>query len=400
MDRRSVLKGFAGVTGAMAATLGLSRAARADAAPVKVGFSVSKTGLFAEAAVVQTNAYYLWQDQVNAAGGLLINGERRPVVFVVYDDQSSPAQAARVYEKLITDDKVDLLLSPYGTPNHFAITAILERYQFPMVGSSAASTKLRQLKPGNIWFPTSAMPDRQAKAIVDLLQAQKFTSAAVLTVQLPFALELKGFLLPLLEKANIKVTNTADYPADIKDMTPTLAAIKQAAPDAVIGLSFPADSQVYMEQAREVGIMAPFQMLSVGPTFAFFIKRFGANADGVVMMGHWSPHEKQWPKAKPFFDAYVAKYHTTPEYFNSALAYMSCEITQQTVEAVGLDHAKMREYISTHTFDTIDGPVAFKGVENVKTPTMLMQLQKGEAQIIWPPDVATASFIPKPGWTK
>ena len=370
------------------------------AEPVRIGFSVSKTGLFADAATTQTNAYHLWRDQVHAAGGLDVAGTRRSVEFVVYDDQSSPPQTAKIYEKLITDDKVDLLLSPYGTPNHFAITAILERYKFPMVGSSAASVKLRDLKPGNIWFPTSAMPDRQAQAIADLLEAQHVKSAAVLTVQLPFALELKNFLLPLLRKNGVIITSSADYPADVKDMTPTLAAIKQAAPDAVVGLSFPADSLVYMQQAREIGITAPFQMLSVGPTFDFFIKRFGENANGLVMMGHWSPHQAAWPKAKPFFDAYVAQFHERPEYFDSALAYMSCEITEQAVARAGLDHDKLREDISTHSFDTIDGPVAFKGVENVRTPTMLMQLQGGEAQIIWPPDMATAPFMPKPAWSR
>jgi branched-chain amino acid transport system substrate-binding protein len=370
---------------------------RADDA-VKVGFSASKTGLFASASVTQSNAYELWAEQVNADGGLSVAGVKRPVQLVSYDDQSNPSMAAEIYEKLITSDKVDLLLSPFGTPNHFAVVPILERYKFPMVGSSAASVRLRELKPGNIWFPTSAFPDRMAVAIVQLLQAQNYKTAAILTVQLPFALELKKFLIPALDQAGIKVVASTDYPADIKDMTATLTTIKQAAPDAVIGLTFPADSLLYMQEAREIGITAPFQMLSVGPTYSFFQKRFGANANGIVMMGHWSPHQTAWPKAKPFFDAYVAKFHERPEYFDSALAYMSAEITTQAVARVGLDHDKLRQDISTQTFDTINGPVRFEGVENITTPTMLMQLQDGEAQIVWPKPVASAPFKPKGAW--
>src|ERR1700756_4785050 len=263
----------------------LAAAARPSLAadPVKVGFSASKTGLFASASVTQTNAYELWAMTVNASGGLSVAGVKRPVQLISYDDQSNPALATQIYEKLITNDKVDLLLPPFGTPNHFAIVPILERYKFPMVGSSAASVRLRELKPGNIWFPTSAFPDRMAQAIADLLQSQQYKTAAILTVQLPFALELKNFLLPALEKASIKVVASADYPADIKDMTPALTAIKNAAPDAVIGLTFPADSLLYMQQAREIGISAPFQMLSVGSTFDFFQKRFGDDANGIVM---------------------------------------------------------------------------------------------------------------------
>jgi branched-chain amino acid transport system substrate-binding protein len=380
--------------------VGTSLLAAQAADPVRIGFSVSRTGLFASAAPTQTNGYELWKDQVNADGGLSVDGVKRPVEFVTYDDQSSPTVAARIYEKLIDDDKVDLLFSPYGTPNHFAIVPVLERAKFPMVGSSAASIRLRDLKPGNIWFPTSALPDRMAKAVTELLQSQHYKTAAVLAVQLPFALELKKFLLADLEAAGIKVVVQADYPADIKDMTPTLTTVKQEAPDAVVGLSFPADSMVYMQQAREIGITAPFQMLTVGPTFDFFEKRFGPDANGIVMMGHWSPHQAAWPKAKPFFDAYVARFHERPEYFDSALAYMSAEITGEAVAKAGLDHDKLRQEISTDTFDTIDGPVSFKGVENVTTPTMVMQLQDGEAQIVWPPAMATAAYAPKAAWTK
>ena len=62
-------------------------------------------------------AYELWREQVNAKGGLDVAGTKRPVEFVQYDDQSNPANAVRVYEKLITADKVDLLLAPWGTPS-------------------------------------------------------------------------------------------------------------------------------------------------------------------------------------------------------------------------------------------------------------------------------------------
>src|SRR5690606_19443262 len=142
---------------AAAAAVAVSAGATA-AEPVRIGYSMAKTGLFAQGAVSQINAYELWREQVNAQGGLDIGGkEKRPVEFVVYDDQSDPANAVRIYEKLITDDRVDLLLGPWGTPTHFAIAPVLERLKFPMVGSTAASVPLRELKPGNIWFVTPSI---------------------------------------------------------------------------------------------------------------------------------------------------------------------------------------------------------------------------------------------------
>jgi branched-chain amino acid transport system substrate-binding protein len=394
MTRRSVLA-------AMLAVLGLLAAGSAGAAdPVRIGYAIAKTGMFAPAAQSQINAYLLWADQVNQQGGLDVAGVKRPVEFVVYDDQSDFGKAPGIYEKLITNDKVDLLLAPWGTPFHFAIAGVLERYKFPMVGNSAASVALREVKPGNIWFPTSAIPDKIADELVKLLQVQKVKTVAINMLQLPFSQEIKRFLVPALEKTDIKIVVNEEYAPGVKDMTATLTKIKQAAPDAVLSLSYPPDSILYMKQAREIGIVAPFQLVLIGPTADFFGKMFGVNLDGIVTVGHWSPAQKAWPKARPFFDAYKAKFGEAPDYLDSALAYMSCEILQQAVAKAGLDKDKLRQAIATGTFDTIDGPVKFDGVQNAVTPTMLLQFQKGEAQIIWPPDQATAPFAAKARWSQ
>jgi len=385
----------------VAATLlaaGMSAAAAEE--PIKIGYAISKTGPFAPAAHTQINTYELWQDQVNAAGGIDVGGKKRPVKFISYDDQSDFGKAPQIYEKLINDDKVDLLLAPWGTPFHFAIAGILEKYQFPLVGNSAASVTIREIKPGNIWFPTSAIPDRLGVELAKFLVAEKVKTAAVTTLQLPFSLEVKKYLMPALEQAGIKVVVNDEYAPDVKDLTATLTKIKQAAPDAILSLSYPPDSILFIKGARELDIKAPFRLALVGPADYFFSKMFGPNLDGIVTMGHWSPHEAKWPKAMQFYEAYKKKFNEPPDYLDSALAWMSIEILEQAVKTAGLDKAKIREAISTQTFDTINGPVKFKGVENITTPTMFLQFQKGEAQIVWPPSEATASFEPKAGWAK
>jgi branched-chain amino acid transport system substrate-binding protein len=381
--------------GAAVLAIALVGGAALAAEPVRIGFSIAQTGLFAAAAPSQLNAYELWKEEVNAAGGLDVAGEKRPIEFVMYDDQSNPEQTVRIYEKLITEDRVDLLLAPWGTPMHFAIAGVLEKHQFPLVGNSAASVQLRELKPGNIWFPTSAIPDRMAAELAKMLKANGAKSAAVLTNQLPFSLEIKQFLIPELEKAGISTPVNDEYPPDVKDMTALLGKVKQAAPDAVLALSYPNDSILYMNQAKEAGIAAPFQFVLVGPTIDFFGKMFGKDLDGIVTIGHWTPAKADWPKAKPFFDAYVAKFNANPDYLDSALAYMSCEILQQAVAKAGLDKAKLREAISTATFDTINGPVKFEGVQNATTPTSFLQFQNGQAQLVWPPEAATAPYKPR-----
>jgi branched-chain amino acid transport system substrate-binding protein len=386
---------FAGA--AFGIALALSQASFA-ADPVKIGFSIAKTGLFAAGAASQWDTYQLWKDEVNARGGLDVKGVKRPIEFDWYDDQSDPGKTVQIYEKLITSDNVDLLLAPWGTPMHVAVAGVLERYHFPMIGNSAASSKLRDIKPGNIWFTTAVMPDRFAPAVAAALKANGVKQVAVLTAQLPFALEVKSYLMPALEKAGITAKVNEEYPPSIKDMTALLTSVKNAAPDAVLVFSFPSDTALYMKQARELGITAPFQFVMIGVTEDWFLKRFGAAADGIVTMGHWTPERKEWPKGKPFFDAYQAKYHEAPDYLDAALAYMSCEILEQALAKAGLDKDALRQVIATDTFETINGPVKFEGVQNVITPPGLLQIQGTNMELIWPPDIATAKFKPKPAW--
>lgn len=376
----------------------LSAAVAQDGDPVRIGYSMSRTGLFAQAAPSQENAYELWREQVNAEGGLLIDGERRPVEFVTYDDQSNPGNAVRIYETLITQDEVDLLAAPWGTPIHLAIAPVLNRYKFPMVGNSAASVQLREVAPGYIWFPTSAIPDRMGEELAKFMKAEGVETAAVIANELPFSQEIRSFLLPALEAEGIAVALDETYPPDINDLTAVLAQVRTLAPDAIIALSYPSDSFLFTTQARELGLASPFVLSLVGPTYGAYRDAFGEGANNIVTLGHWSFKQDDWPRARPFYDAYVAKYGDIPDALDSALSYTSLEILQQAVEAVGLDKEALRENISTATFDTINGPIKFEGVENTMTPTAYLQIQDGDLELVWPESIATSDFQPKSGW--
>jgi branched-chain amino acid transport system substrate-binding protein len=379
-----------------AALFGVHSAQAGD--PVKIGVAIAQTGPFAPAAIPTLKAYQLWVEQTNAAGGLDVAGTRRPIDLVVYDDQSDFTKEATIYEKLITDDKVDLLLSPYATPAHFALVGLLERYKFPMVGSTAASSQLKKVKPGYIWFPTSAMPDQMGPELVKMWQGLGFKSVAIATLQSPFPQEIEGYVKAALKGTDIKVVVSEQFAPDIRDMTSVVSAIKQAKPDVVLSLSFPAQSILYMKAAREQNLDAPFQLVLIGPTHEFFAKMFGPNLNGIMTIGHWSPFQAKWPKALPFYEAYTKKFNESPDYLDVPLAYMSCEILAQAVAKVGLNKDKLRNEIASDTFDTIDGPVKFDGVQNISTPTMFLQLQDGKAQIVWPKAEATASFKNKSPW--
>jgi branched-chain amino acid transport system substrate-binding protein len=394
MRRRTLVGSLTALIG-----MGVGGAAFAQAdKPLRIGFSMARTGMLAAATPSQVNAYELWREQVNARGGMNVGGVKRKVEFVSYDDQSKPEQAVRIYEKLITDDKVDLLLAPWGTPFQIAIAPVLEKFKFPMVGNTAASVVLRQVKPGYIWFPTSAIPDRIGVELTAMLKANGVKSVALVSNVLPFTKEIKNFVEPELKKAGIEIKVSAEYPPDVKDMTATLTQVKQANVDAVLALAYPGDSVLYAKQAKELGLTSPFQFIAIGPSAAFFAQAVGAaSAEGIVTIAHWSPRP-EWKGSQAFYDAYLKKFGEAPDYLDSALSWMSLEILEAAVAKSGLDKTKIRDVISKETFDTINGKVRFEGVQNAITPTAFVQTQKGKMQIVWPKSIASGQFEPKKGW--
>lgn len=368
-----------------------------------VGFSMSLTGKYAPGAVGQMQSYQLWEETVNKQGGIYVKkyGKKLPVKLVYYDDKSGTGTAVRVYEKLITADKVDVVLSPYGTAIHFAVAPMAERYKVPIVGSTAASVKFRDIKTRYFWFITSCLADRQMQALVDLLKHLEVKSVAIIYAQELFPRENLQFLDPYVKEAGFNVLLRKDYPMGAKDLTTLLSQVKGKNPEAVIALCYPAGAFTITTQAQEVGLNPKFFFELVGPAVVVFGPKFGAATEGIATMGHWSPKGK-WPGAKDFYDRYVAKFNKKPDYLNSVLAYTSCQILQQAIEKVGsFDWNKLRDYIANSEFQTINGPIKFTGTENMRTPSMILQWQKGELEIVWPEATATAKpLYPKPVWPK
>ena len=387
------LSAIAALAGAVAMLGGV-----AQAADVKIGYSLGKTGILASAVAVQDQAYILWREQVNARGGLNIGGtEKRKIgEFISYDDQSDAGKIPQIYEKLISDDKVDLLLAPYATYLHVAITGVIEKNRFPLVGNTASSVLVRDLNARYMFF-TEKLPDDYSTVVVDFLKSQDFKRAALFTLQLSFNLEMKKFTKPLLEEAGIELVIDQEYPPDIKDFTSIVNAVKQANVDAVIGYTYPADSIMYMDKARELNVTSPMQFLLIGPSIPFFAGKYGKNLDGLVSVGHWTKDAK-FTGAREFHDAYLKRWNEKPDNLDSVIGYVSVQILEEAVAQAGLDREKLRDAIAGGSFDTIMGLVEYENNSNSTTPAGLLQYQGDDNQIIWPPKIATAEFIKKPAW--
>jgi branched-chain amino acid transport system substrate-binding protein len=382
---------------ALALALLAATPALAQEPPVKIGYAIARTGPWAAGAqVTQEPNYVLWAEQVNAAGGLDVQGKRRKVELIAFDDRSETETVVRTFEKLMGTDKVDLILPPWGTGANFAVMPLIQKYGYPMLAPTATGRKLIDMK-NPYFFALLQQPDRMMGALADFLAARGVKTAAVVYVDELFGLETVGALETALKAKAIAIVDKKSYPLGVKDLSPVLRDFKAKNPDAFLGITYPPDTFLVTGQAKEVGFNPKVFYAAVGTAFPVYKQRMGEAVEGVMGLGTWNPRTS--PAARSYFDAHVAKFQKEPDRWASAHAWAGLQILQQSIEKVGLDRKALREHIASHEFDTIIGKIRFKDGENVTTPGIVSQWQKGEFEVVWPADRATATALfPKPAW--
>jgi branched-chain amino acid transport system substrate-binding protein len=390
--RRAVQALFAGLAG-----MALPALARAAGAPVRIGYAIARTGPWAGgAAVSQEPNYLLWAEQQNAAGGLDVAGAKRPIELMGFDDHSEPETSTRLYEKLMVTDKVDLILTPWGSTANFALAPMANRFKYPMLAPTAISRRLIDMNLP-YYFSVLQQADRMMGALVDMLVAQGVRTIAIAYMDDLFGLENFAALNTALKKTEIRVVERKSYPLGVKDLSPVLRAMKALNPDAFVGITYPPDTILASRQAREIAFNPRFFYVSVGTAFPLYRELIGKGAEGVIGMGSWNA--KTGAPAKAYFEAHTRKFGKEPDRWASGHCWAMLEIITQAVARAGLDRKAIRDVVANNSFQTIIGPVRFEGSENVSTPGTVSQWQNGEFEVVWPRKVATAKLLaPKPAW--
>jgi branched-chain amino acid transport system substrate-binding protein len=395
LSKRTLLKGAAATVGAATFAPQLL----AQKAPVRIGYAMARTGPWTGGAQIsQEPTDLLWAEQQNAAGGLNVKGERRPIELISSDDRSDIETCVRSYEKLMGSDKVDLILPPWGSNANFAVAPLANRMGYPMLAPTALSRKLVEMKLP-YFFLLLQQPDRMIGALVDMLVANGVKTLAVIYVDDLFGLENYAALKIAVKGTNIQVVEEKSYPGDIKDLSPVLRSIKDKNPDAFVGLSYPPDTILASKQSKEIGFNPKFYYASVGTAFQLYRNVMTpAGAEGVLGMGSWNG--KTSPGAKAYFDAHTKKFGgKEPDRWASGHCWAGLEIMTAAVGKVGLDRKAIRDHVAGNTHKTIIGDVKFSGSENTATPGTVGQWQNGEFEVVWPTKVATAKLNPnKPAW--
>ncbi|MBL8331504.1 MAG: amino acid ABC transporter substrate-binding protein [Rubrivivax sp.] len=396
IPRRGILQ--AGT--AAAAALALPRLAAAQGGPVRIGYTMSRTGPWTTGAQVsQEPNYLLWAEQQNAAGGLMVKGTRRPIELVSSDDRSDMETVVRTYEKLMGSDKVDLVLPPWGSGANFAVAPLANRMGYPFLAPTALSRRLVEMKLP-YFFLMLQQPKPMCEALVEMLKASGVKTVAVIYTDELFGLENYAAFKVAVQGSGMQMVEEKSFPTGTKDLSPVLRAIKDKNPDAFVGFTYPPDTILASRQSKEIGFNPKFFYTSVGTAFQLYRNVMQAGAEGVLGMGSWNA--KSSASAKAYYDAHVKKFGAAkePDRWASGACWAALEILTAAVGKVGLDRKAIRDHVAGTEHDTILGKIRFAGSENVGTPGSVSQWQKGEFEVVWPKARATAPLITaKPAWT-
>jgi len=396
-----------------AALLAATATAGLAAQPLKIGFSMALTGGLAGAGKAALIAMEIWRDDVNKAGGLL----GRPVEFVYYDDATNPATVPGIYTKLLNVDKVDLVVSSYGTNEIAPAMPIVMRKQlvFPSLFGLAVNDQFNYNRYFQI-MPAGPEPKLDwSRGFFELAKAQKPMpkTVAIIAADSEFALNAAAGARANAKKAGFNIVYDKTYPPGTPDFTPIVRAIQATNPDLIYVASYPPGSVGITKAAHEVGLKA--KMMGggmVGLQFAAIQKNLGPLLENIVNYDFWVPAPTlNFPGVNEFLKKYQEQAkgkgvdplgHYLPPY---AYAYM--QVLGQAVEATkGLDHRKLAAYMHSHTFKTVVGDVAFgKNGEWAKTRVLMVQFrnikpndmaqfaQPGSRVVLYPKDWKSGNIV-------
>src|SRR5689334_21113619 len=399
--------------GSAAAVLWLAALPAQAADPIKVGMSLALTGTGAPAGKMLQAAIELWRDDINAKGGLL----GRPVEIIIYDDQSNPASVPGLYTKLISVDKADLLLGPYGTnfvapvmPTIIQNKKMLISYTAIGINDEYKYDKYFSMVPVG-----SDGVNAFSKGFFEIAAKQnpKPQTVAIIVADAEFSQNAAKGAREELKKHGMRIVYDKSYPPTTTDFTPVMRAVQAANADIVYAGAYPTDSVGLVRAANEIGLNPKiFGGALIGQLVTPIKVQLGPIQNGLIITESFVPSPKlNFPGLDDLMKRYQAK---AAELKTDAIGfafvpfgYTNGQILEQAVtETKSLDHEVLAKYIHSHSFKTVVGELTFgKDGEWAKPRMVLTQFQNiapnntdqfktGDHQpILWPPEYKTGEMI-------
>jgi branched-chain amino acid transport system substrate-binding protein len=376
-------------------------------ADIVIGVPNAATGDYNVEGPLTRQGYDLWADWTNGRGGIEVKGVRHRVRLVYADDQSSPQLSAQLAERMLTDDRAQFLLGPYGSPPAATVAAVAEKHKVPMVAPSAGARQVF-MQGFHYTFGVLAPVDEYPAAAIDweLTLTPRPTTMAILTADDVTSLFITQGTAAYANSHGIKVVFMQKYPAGTTNLFSLIQQVKAVKPDLFFNSGHFLEAVAAHKAAKELGLDAKLFTYAVGPQQPEFVQALGPAADFAMTASPWTPQAKfkadYGPTSAEYVAAFRKKYQTDKEpgfvTADATAAGLSLELAIK--HANTMDPEAVRTALAGLDANTFYGRLKFDGQgQNTFHNVLVAQILNGQLQVVWPPELATASGqYPAPTW--
>src|SRR5712664_3927516 len=374
---------------------------------IVLGAPLGLTGSLTKESLLTQQGYNLWQDWINARGGIVVGGVKHPVTIKYYDDTSNANQSAVLMQKLITEDKANFLLGPYGSAATATDAVIADQNQIPMVEANGAAESIFN-QNYKYTFGVLSPAKKYLQGVLDMAATLKPmpTTIALLSADDNFSLEVSKGITDYAPTKGMNVVLYKKYKNGATNLSAEVQAAKAANADIVLNSGHLQEAIAINKAAKEQKVNAKIFAYSVGPSTPDFITALGKDANYVYGGSQWTPQVKYTPAfyltVAEYVAAYKAKYPGLgdPDY-HVAESTAACLALQRAIENAGsLDPKKVRDALAALDVTVFFGQIKFdsRGI-NIDKPMVVEQIQGGQHHTVFPADVSDAQpKYPTPAW--
>ena len=361
---------------------------------IVIGAALAQSGMLADLAADYRNALLLWQDEVNAAGGLL----GRRVELRLVDDRSEAQAAGRIYERLIDEDKADLLLGPFGVAASLGAAAAAERARRVLVNATGAARILH--KPGTRYvFQVPAPFSAYGEGVLAMVRAAGLRTLFVVARDDPASREMAAGLRDAARAQNLSVGEPALFATGLSDFAPLVEGARAAGAEAWVAFGDARSAAEMVKSFKRLGYAPPL-FVAQGAEQPRFVDLVGQDAEEVIGL---SAYEARFatPGNAEFAQAFAAKWSSQPT-LAAAQGYAALKVLERAVrQAATLDQEKLRATLAGLETGTPLGAYKIDPASGQQRAAQVavIQIQGGRREIVWPATLAGAIWrAPYPSW--
>jgi len=367
--------------------------ARGEERAVVVGAVVTQSGFLVDLAADLAKALLLWQEEVNAAGGLL----GRRVELKLIDDHSEALAAGKLYEQLILEDRSDALIGPFGTAATLGAAAVAERNRRVLVNATGAASGKSRMGYRYV-FQVPAPYTEYGAGPLEIARRMNVRRLAIMARDDSGSREMAERLRERAARGGFEAGEIGVYAPATSNFANFVAAAQKFGAQAWIAFGLPREAAEMVKSFKKLHY-APALFIAQGAADPLFVKLLGQDAEFAMGLAPYERSAGTKDNAR-FADAFARKWSAAPTAL-AAEGYAAAKVLEEAVRNAGsLEQEKLRAALAALQTDTPLGPyrVDGSGGQTAAKP-LVVQILKGRRQIVWPDSLATAPMqLPYPRW--